>query len=96
MTYSEVHTLVIEGADEGSWFVVHPDTCEKEKGDSEFGPWEHYACAVQHEIDHVGLEALENDGRLSPGEYKIRAWHDYDPYSHEYDGGLELVEGDNA
>lgn len=73
------HVLVIEpghSRDDPQWEVRHPPDCpqEVEGGiiDSQF----HYRCNVQFCLDHVGIDDIDPEGKLAPGEYPI-GFHGY-------------------
>lgn len=84
MRRSELHTVVITVEDgERRYEVTHHAACPQV-----------YICGVQHELDHVGAEALvDGEGEpLPPGTYTVRSWHTGPDHVGEYDGGLDLVD----
>lgn len=81
------------------WEVKHPASCRVIEStvtglDGSLTDIPEYDCGVDHELSHVGLDGLTDCGRekIEPGEYKIEAWHHYDAYTMEHDGGLEIVD----
>lgn len=106
-TVTEPHVLVVEAYIEEDdiyeYEIRHPDSCGTEtytdEGlDGRPHVWTRRTCLVEHELDHVGLDGLTDNGnqRIEPGEYKIEGWSIHYPSTpvsgEEWYGGLRFVE----
>lgn len=104
------HYLILEWAedpDDGTftdgldWHVSHPPTCIPVMDESPLGPFWSHECAIQYEIDNVGVDAFGHDiderarcWSTTPAMWPIEFWHERIEigWSVEHDTGIRVVD----
>lgn len=99
---SKPHVIVVERVDvdnhEVDWHVEHHDGCAVDHDhDLEGRLVEFHRCAVQEDLDCIGLDTLANSlgveqiVDIKPGRYSVIGVYSFDAYNREGDFWYELV-----